>query len=531
MRGRIKLAVALFAALCALSAANASRARQQPAAQPTPALNEQERRGRHIYLRGETAAGREIVAVVGEVDVPASTLTCAGCHGERGEGKTEGGVAAGNLTWSHLVKPGGHTHPTGRRHGPFDEAAFARAVTGGVDPDGNDLLVAMPRYRMTAEDAADLVAYLKRIEADRDPGVTETSVRVGTLAPAQGPLAETGAAMREVVAAYFEEVNSKGGVFDRKLELRESPPAANAGAQARQLVEREQVFAFVGGLAAGSERELAALAAETGTPFVGPSTLLPAQGTPPNRQVFYLLPGVAEQARALANFAASRPALKKETVAVVAPAGEQQQAAAEAFAEQARRAGLGPVTRHTLRREPFDAAALVGELKGAGAVFFLGGGPEAAAFIRGAEAARYAPHLLLLGLFTGGDLTAAVTPAFKDKLFVAFPSLPSDVTPEGLAELRALREKYKLGARHAAAQLAALAAAKVFVEGLRRAGRDLSRGRLLAALESLHDFETGLTPRLTFGPNRRVGAAGAHVLTVDPEKKEYGTAGGWVAAN
>ena len=54
--------------------------------------------------------------------MPASTLTCAGCHGARGEGKTEGGVTAGNLTWSHLLKPYGHTHPSGRKHGPFDES-------------------------------------------------------------------------------------------------------------------------------------------------------------------------------------------------------------------------------------------------------------------------------------------------------------------------------------------------------------------------------------------------------------------------
>ena len=81
-------------------------------------------------------AGREIVAVVGELDVPASTVTCAGCHGARGEGKTEGGVTAGSLMWSHLLKPYGHTHPTGRKHGPFNESSFIRAVTSGVDPVG-----------------------------------------------------------------------------------------------------------------------------------------------------------------------------------------------------------------------------------------------------------------------------------------------------------------------------------------------------------------------------------------------------------
>ena len=72
-------------------------------------LTPSERRGKEIYLRGTSSSGREITGRIGEIDVPASTVSCAGCHGLRGEGKTEGGVSAGNLTWPHLVKPYGHT--------------------------------------------------------------------------------------------------------------------------------------------------------------------------------------------------------------------------------------------------------------------------------------------------------------------------------------------------------------------------------------------------------------------------------------
>jgi hypothetical protein len=105
------------------------------------------------------------------------------------------------------------------------------------------------------------------------------------------------------------------------------------------------------------------------------------------------------------------------------------------------------------------------------------------------------------------------------------------VTQEGEGELRALAAKYKFELRHAAAQLSALAAAKVLAEGLERGGKDVSREKLITALEGLYDYETGLTPRLTFGPNRRVGAAGAYVVTIDAERKEFAPAGGWVKAD
>jgi hypothetical protein len=105
------------------------------------------------------------------------------------------------------------------------------------------------------------------------------------------------------------------------------------------------------------------------------------------------------------------------------------------------------------------------------------------------------------------------------------------LTPAGLAELAALRDRYKLTPRHTASQLSALAAAKIFVEALKRAGQDLTREKLITALEGLYEYETGLTPRLTFGPNRRVGAAGAYLLTINPDTKDFVPAPGWVNAN
>ena len=525
-------ALALFAAALAFAGAPAAGADgRQDSPGERRGLTPQERRGKAIYLRGESASGREIVATVVEVEVPASTVTCAGCHGLRGEGKTEGGVTAGNLTWSNLLKP--HTHPTGRRHGPFDEASFVRAVAAGVDPGGNQLAAAMPRYRMSAEDLADLVAYLRRIETEADPGLSEAAVRVGTVLPARGALAESGAAMRDVLAAYFEDLNGRGGVYGRRVELRVAEMGADAAATAaaaRRLIEGEGVFAFVGGMSAGADSELAALARATETPFVGPATLLPQTGSPVNRQVFYLLPGLGEQARALVNFYAPRKSDARARAAVVYASTGVAAEAAAAAGDQCGKAGCGPLQRLPYERGKFDAAALAQGLRGADAVFFFGTGGEEAALLREAAAVGLTAKFFLLGALTAGDIAGAVPSGFKDRVFVAFPTVPADITPAGMNEFRALREKYKFAARHTASQLAALAAAKVFVEGLRRSGQELSREKLINALEGLYDFETGLTPHITFGPNRRVGAAGASVLAVDPEKKEFVPAGGWVKA-
>ncbi len=548
---RLKLIVALcaltlcVAALCANRVAArrvvAQQQQSQPPAAAAPpeqvrALTPQERRGRALYLRGESVAGREISAMVGELDVPATTVHCAGCHGFKGEGKTEGGVTAGNLTWANLIKPYGHTHPSGRKHGPFNEASFINAVARGIDPDQNALVVAMPRYRMAPEDMADLIAYLKRIEFDRDPGLTADNIEVGVLLPTTGALAEVSAAMRDILTAYFDDVNSRGGIYNRKLKLRVAESgnggAAAALTNARALTRAGQVFAFVGGLSAGADKEMSMFARDEEIPFIGPSTLLPQIGNPPNRYVFYLMPGMTEQARALVNFADTTLGLKKTRAVIVYTEGELTTAAANAAAEQAQQQGFSAVVKRTYAPGSFDAARLAQELQGQGteAVYFFGSGAQAAALISAAGARNWTPHVFLLGALTGKDLASGVPATFKQKIFLAFPTVPTDITKEGAAEYRALLENHKLTPRHTASQLAALAAAKTFVEGLKRAGADLSREQLVTALEGLYDYETGLTPRLIFGPNRRVGAAGAYMVTINPETKDFVAASDWVKA-
>jgi ABC-type branched-subunit amino acid transport system substrate-binding protein len=478
-------------------------------------LTDAERRGKQIYLRGTTASGNEITGRVAEIDLPGSTATCGGCHGMKGEGKTEGGVSAGNLTWSHLLKPYGHAHTTGREHGPFNESSFIRAVVNGVDTNGNELLAAMPRYKLSARDMADLIAYLKRIDTDLDPGLTDNSIRVGLLVPSQGALADVGAAMKDVFTAYFDNVNKRGGVFNRKIELRVAEVGAGAAAAsvAQDFARKEQIFAFIGGLSAGADAQLAAVARSEQIPFIGPSTLLPHVETPVNRYLFYLLPGVAEQAVSLVTVAASHNELQNTPLAIVHNDNTLAVAAGTAAEEHARKIGRPIVAKQIYTSADFDAKRIVAELKSkdARAVFFFGSGKEQSSFLSEAATAGWTPHVFLLGVMSGKELSKEI-PEFKNKIFLAFPTVPADITREGMAEFRALHEQYRFTPRNTASQLAAFAAAKIFMEALTRAGKDLSREALITKLESLYEYETGLTPRITFGPNRRIGATSAHIV-------------------
>jgi hypothetical protein len=74
-------------------------------------------------------------------------------------------------------------------------------------------------------------------------------------------------------------------------------------------------------------------------------------------------------------------------------------------------------------------------------------------------------------------------------------------------------------------------AAKILIEALKRVGKDLSREKLIQALEELHQYPTGLTQPISYGPNRRVGATGAYIVTIDLKEKQFVPVSGWVDSN
>jgi ABC-type branched-subunit amino acid transport system substrate-binding protein len=531
--------ILLFAIAAWLIWSERSPVRSQTTAVPNPAsqrheLTPEEKRGKAFYLRGETTSGKEITALMGDIDVPATTLTCAGCHGARGEGKTEGGVTAGNLTWPYLIKPYGHNDDGGRKHPAFSEASFTRMLTAGLDPAGNKLAVAMPTYRMPQQDMADLIAYLKRIETDFDPGISETNIVIGTLLPEKSALTGLAQSMGDVLQAYFAEVNSRGGIYNRKIELRVMYGDAKATVpNLKHLIDDDQVFAIVSGLTAGTEDAVAALTQDKEIPFIGPSTLLPQRGLPLNRYIFYLLPGLKEQARALATFATKKIDPSKSHVAIVLPDAEFTRSIASSLEEQTKKLRWNSVTTTYYARDGFSATRYVSELsqKGIDTVFFLGYGPEGIAILREADAIGWTPSVYMLGSLVGRNIGDAITEKMKDRTFLAFPTIPADVSTAGAAEYNGLLQRNKLEATHAAAQASAIAAARILVHALELCGKDLSRERLITTLEGLYEYDTGLMPKITFGPNRRIGVLGAYVVTIDPEKKLFPATVEWVAVD
>ncbi|HEY5883974.1 MAG TPA: ABC transporter substrate-binding protein [Pyrinomonadaceae bacterium] len=349
-------------------------------------------------------------------------------------------------------------------------------------------------------------------------------IRVGTIVHRNGPLAASGQQSEAALKAYFDEVNSLGGVNGRKIDL----VVASVETADVQRVIDQNVIAFVGGVIAGHEKPINELIRTSHVPLIGPATLVPPVDLPLNPYGFYLMPGIKEQASALVNFAVTKPELKNAPAAIVYFEGELNTAGAGAVEGQATSVGWKGVTK-SVQSNDVIAVNLVQEfkLKRTQTVFFFGKPEQLKQLMQACEAANITPTFLTIGAIAGADLSATVTPAFKDKFFLTFPSVPTDVTAAD--ELRSMRDKYKLAATHPAMQFATLAAARVFVMALTRSGNAPTRPGLVTSLEQLKDYETGYSPRITFSKTRRVGAPGAYIITYDPATKNLVPLG-WTSA-
>jgi ABC-type branched-subunit amino acid transport system substrate-binding protein len=494
-------------------------------------LTETEARGKLIYTKGQSKSNRVIRASIGPAEAPSSAtiLPCVQCHGENGRGI---GIVSPAIDWDTLTDPDGHQHPN-RTHDPFDEASLVEAIARGVDPAGNDFEVTMPKYIMADEDMADLVAYLKVIGLEDDPAIVDGRIRIGTILPDGGQHARLGKAMRDTIEAVFSEVNAGGGVHGRELELVVSGWGGTADPEiwaAHDLVAKEPVMALVSPYIPNYDAELETIATERELPVVGPYTVLPPGDAGENRFSFYLLPGLALQAEALVEAAAVLAPPNEATIAIVHPRVRFFDEIAEAARLRAEALGFRSATVSVFEHGAFDGEKSAATMResGADAVLFLGNAGELGELARSAETRDWHPYLLSPGILAERGIFE-LPASFSYRVLLSYPSLPTDYSMSGAEEFERLHEKYRFGYDHDIAQVSAYNAARVLVAGLENAGRRLNREELVLGLEEIDEFHPGLAPPISFGPFRRTGSMGAHIVRVDLAAGRFSPTTGWIS--
>lgn len=115
--------------------------------------------GERIYYTATSSSGKPIYSQ--GFTMMHGNIACVNCHGADGHG---GNVhimmtsfEAPNITWAVLT--GQHED-----HAPYTEATVKDAITKGLEPNGKELEIYMPRWQMANEDLDDLLSFLKTLK-------------------------------------------------------------------------------------------------------------------------------------------------------------------------------------------------------------------------------------------------------------------------------------------------------------------------------------------------------------------------------
>ncbi len=106
-----------------------------------------------------------------------------------------------------------------------------------------------------------------------EAGVSEDAVLFGQAAALEGPSSALGQRMRQGIVAAFTEVNAKGGVHGRKLQLISRDDGYDPDrsvAQTLRLIDDDKVFALIGAVGTPTAMATIPITSARNIPFIGP---------------------------------------------------------------------------------------------------------------------------------------------------------------------------------------------------------------------------------------------------------------------
>ncbi|HKR95193.1 MAG TPA: ABC transporter substrate-binding protein, partial [Candidatus Angelobacter sp.] len=252
------------------------------------------------------------------------------------------------------------------------------------------------------------------------PGVAATTLTLGSLEPAHGANADAGDAVKAVLTAYFDDLNQRGGIYNRRITVRFADAGLDRTATVKNATQllHQPVFALVAPFAPGAENDLAGLAHEKKVPLAG-LLALSVPDDPANREVFYLLPGFEQLVQELGRFAVQHQNVVPAKSAVIFSDKDLQHELGPAMQAMWKESGAALPAEFV---SPENPASQIAQLKrqGIDTIFLFGASDAVAPWIHAADEAKWYPKFFMLGPLLD-DSVLAGPPPLQGRMFAVYP--------------------------------------------------------------------------------------------------------------
>jgi ABC-type branched-subunit amino acid transport system substrate-binding protein len=338
------------------------------------------------------------------------------------------------------------------------------------------------------------------------PGVTSKTILLGQSAAFSGPAAQLGIQMNIGTKAYLDHVNAQGGIFGRKIELktRDDRYEASLAVEAtKKLIEEDKVFALISYVGTPTTAAALPILTEAKVPLVGPFTGAELLRAPVNRYVFNVRASYYDETEKIVEQLVSTGNKK---IAVFFQDDNYGQAGLKGVEiavgkRNLKIAALGKVERNTVKVE--EAVKTINTAQPDGVVM-ISAYTSITEFVRQMKRMGSSTQFHNVS-FVGSK---ALADSLKDEGYgvaisqvVPFPWSPSVPVVKEYQEImtRSGNTDFNFSS------LEGFIVAKVMVEGLKRTGKDLTREKLVAALEGMNNVDLGEFV-VSFSPTNHSGS-------------------------
>jgi branched-chain amino acid transport system substrate-binding protein len=336
------------------------------------------------------------------------------------------------------------------------------------------------------------------------PAWASAQILIGQTAGITGIVASGVKETTEGAKLWLDSVNAKGGVNGQKIELismDDKFDAKLAAENAKVLIEQKNVLALF--LVRGTPHSVAILPLlqTHGVPMIAPSTGAMVLHQPVNKYVFNVRATYQREAEKAVTHLHT---LGIRRIAVVYADDSFGTDGLEGARKGFQKAGFDPLTVIKADRLKPDYEKMIPEITGkdAQAVVWVASGNAVADGVKALRAAKSAAQVVTLSNNASSGFVKSLGDSARGVIVTQVFPAERSIAYGFVKEAMVLAKEKNI--ELSPAMLEGYAAAKVLVEGLRRAGPNPTRAKLVTALDSMNKFDLGGL-ELSFSPTDHTG--------------------------
>ena len=358
------------------------------------------------------------------------------------------------------------------------------------------------------------------IPALAEDGVTANEIVLGTHTDLSGIAAIWGVGASEGARMRFEEENAKGGVHGRKIRLivedhgYQVPRAVQA---ANKLINNDKIFLMLGALGTPMNNAVLGEQLAKGVPNIFPFTAARSMAEPHHPLKFAQFSTYYDQVRAVVKHFVEKEGRKK--VCSVYQDTDFGHEIRDGVREQAKAMKLEVAGEAAYGPADTEFVAPVSKLKSAGCDLVVMGSiiRDSIQFVGTAKKLGWG-DVTFVGQAASYDPIVAAAPGGVMEGFFSATGMPFAYPDTSAEPIKAWAAKYKARTNqdpNSAAQYG-YTTGDIVVKALEAAGKDLTRAKLIAAMESIKDYKPMFPgPAISYGPDKRQGSTASFLAKVE----------------